>query len=52
MPLVFEKAVEDLVVGEYFAQIAGHRGPHAPTWLARLSKKCAAMQLKQEITQI
>ena len=46
MPLVYEKAVENLVVGEYFAQVADHRGPYGSTWLAQRRKKCAKMQLR------
>ena len=52
MPPVFEKAVEDLVVGEYFAQVAGHRGPYGSIWLAQRRKKCATMQLRLEIAQV
>ena len=47
-----EKAVEDLVVDECFAQVFDHRGPYAPTWLAQRSKKCVTMQLRLEITQM
>ena len=46
MPPVYEKAVEKLVVGEYFAQVAGHRGSYGSTWLAQQGKKCATMQLR------
>ena len=45
-PLVYEKALEKLVVDECFAQVVDYRGPNDSTWLRKQKTQGVAIHLQ------